>query len=83
MDRQWAYTALSRAGDESHLYLADDEQTRIFDRSEVGGRDESTLEPALEPLAHDLERDGSKELARGRAAEREPDQPVRGMDLGL
>jgi ATP-dependent exoDNAse (exonuclease V) alpha subunit len=83
MHRQWAYTALSRARGESHLYLAADDRTRLFDRAEVGGRDVRPRTSPLARLAYDFDREASKEFASWRAAEREPHRRVRGMGLRM
>ena len=77
LDRQWGYTALSRARDESHLYLSADGD-RGRERHELGGRHVDRAEDALRRLERDLARDGRQEVAT-RWIERAPPGPERGL----
>ena len=72
IDRQWGYTALSRAREETHLYLAAEERDRAWDRVETGDHDVGEGDDAIGRLARALARDASQEPASWRAFEREP-----------
>ncbi len=72
LDREWGYTALSRARAASHLYLAADGREHGRGRDDLGGRHVEGAEDALRRLERDLARDGRQEAAtaldRARAA---------------
>ena len=63
IDRQWGYTALSRARAESRLYLAADDRALALERLETGGRHLDETDDALGRLARDLARDAAQEPA--------------------
>ena len=71
LDREWGYTALSRARAESHLYLSADGPERGREGDELGGRHVDAAEDVLRRLERDLARDGRQEAAT-RRIEREP-----------
>ncbi len=71
LDREWGYTALSRARAGSHLYLSADGPERGREGDELGGRHVDAADDALRRLERDLARDGRQEAAT-RWIEREP-----------
>ncbi len=79
LDREWGYTALSRARAESHLYLSADGPERGRERDELGGRHVDRPEDALRRLERDLGRDGRQEAATTWWIEREPPGRERGL----
>ena len=72
IDRQWGYTALSRARAGSQLYLTADDRALALERLETGGRHLDETGDALGRLARDLARDAAQEPASWEALEREP-----------
>ena len=74
IDRQWGYTALSRARAESHLYLAADDRALAWSgwRRRPPPRRERD---ALGRLARDLARDARRSLRAGDVLEREVPGP--------
>ena len=72
IDRQWGYTALSRARAGSQLYLSADGPERGREGDEPGGRHVDAADDAvLRRLERDLARDGRQEAAtRGSSASR-------------
>ena len=71
IDRQWGYTALSRARAGSRLYFAADDRALAWERLETGGRHLDETGDALGRLARDLARDAAQEPASWEALERE------------
>ena len=86
IDRQWAYTALSRARLGSRLYLALERSPFSRERDETGGRGDETGsrlradECPFVRLARDLARDRRKEAAIERDIDREPRERGFGLE---
>ena len=86
IDRQWAYTALSRARSGSRLYLALERSPFSRERDETGGRGDETGsrlradECPFVRLARDLARDRRKEAAIERDIDREPRERGFGLE---
>ena len=83
IDRQWGYTALSRARAGSQLYLTADDRALALERVETGGRHRDETGDALGRLARDLARDAAQEPASWEALEREVPGMERGRRLEL
>jgi len=82
IDRQWGYTALSRARSETRLYVPHGRAVVGQERDELGGRHVSVEQDPLARLAADLARDRSQEAALERllGRERPPHERGRGME---
>ena len=57
IDRQWGYTALSRARTATRLYLADDRLALAQERDDLGSAHVAFAQDPLARLARDLARD--------------------------
>ena len=83
IDRQWGYTALSRARAETRLYVAHERSDLGYECDELGGRHVLGDRDPLDRLAADLARDRSQEAALERLLGRERLPPELGRGLGL
>jgi hypothetical protein len=72
IDRQWGYTALSRARSGTRLYLAGTHSALGRDHDDLGGRHVSADQAPVARLADDLARDRSQEAALERLLGRDP-----------
>jgi ATP-dependent exoDNAse (exonuclease V) alpha subunit len=75
IDRQWGYTALSRARSGTRLYLAGTHPALGRDRDDLGGRHVSADQAPVARLADDLARDRSQEAALERLLGRDRSPP--------
>jgi len=82
IDRQWGYTALSRARSETRVYVARERAGLGRERDELGGRHVSDDEGPLARLTDDLARDRSQEAAFERLHGREGPPPERSRGPG-
>ena len=83
IDRQWGYTALSRARSETRLYLGHEHPAPERECDELGGRQMSVDQDPLARLLRELARDRSQEVALERRLGRERLTPTPGGGRGL